>query len=512
MKLGDYIHFSYSKYKENGLRPNGGGKPDSAISLANKHKDMLSRLVPKVPRTTLVELEKQLNFFYGNSKAKNSPKMTSEQRNKLQELLLQYLNQHVKNLQDYKIDFSDLSAIKINSSNTPISVQNGKQLQGTQYTWVKAVDKRLKSLQQIISKFPEETEDLQKKLDIFQLEYKDTIQTVKQGVAQNKQLSSTDVSFSKKAKGFSSFIEDLNELLNMATMAAGTQIMGDLAEYVAAIMPSIYEGMLNKGFKDATKDFFKTLDKLVVGQSRSAKVLDSDVVFGTKENTYINKKGKLIETLQLGSYNLESRINYTQDKIDVILQVGDGKPLGASVKNIKANSTLIHLLSGTSLLKYLQLYPEFSNHYLNVTANERIKDGSRISNRAPKTDVAAMHSAMLSTLGVHALVGGLLGKKAAGSGVYRTGKAQVLVINMHGNGRGKFKVYSMSDLLQNVDKNFIFEKDITAEPQQWRNEFLKANEGKLPMQAAYARCINILSQLHQLQLSVSIQTSALKNI
>ena len=32
-------------------------------------------------------------------------------------------------------------------------------------------------------------------------------------------------------------------------------------------------------------------------------------------------------------------------------------------------NNVIHLLKGTSVIKYLQLYPEFGNHYLNITAN-----------------------------------------------------------------------------------------------------------------------------------------------
>jgi hypothetical protein len=41
-----------------------------------------------------------------------------------------------------------------------------------------------------------------------------------------------------------------------------------------------------------------------------------------------------------------------------------------SVKNYFEGANVIHLLKGTSLIKYLQLYPEFGNHYLNITANK----------------------------------------------------------------------------------------------------------------------------------------------
>ena len=522
MRLGDYIHFHYNSYKQNGLRPKGGAHPDKPVNIAKAHQEQLKSLVPDIPYLTLKDLERKLNFFYGDSKSnKNGPSLTEKQRAQLQDILYQYLAKHSKNIKDYKIDFSDLSAIRVMTDDmTPVkSKGNSKNLTGQKFTWASAVMSRLEKLRKLTNQI-DGAGDLLQTLNQYEKDYNEILKKIEtEWSASNKQISQSSVEAFYKQENinetfkFNNFIDRLNEMLNQIVVLISTQILGDLGEAVTAVMPEVYQAALNGSVDECFKSLVQTLEKNVVGKQRSAKIIDETKVLGARNTNKLNKKGKNVEKLQIGAFGIETNLTYTQDKIDVMLNVNGGSPIAASVKNISAKSDSINILSGASLLKYLQLYPVFGNHYLNITANLRSDENGKSlggAAKAPARDVAVMHNALLSTLGTHALIGGLLSKKSGGSGIYKAGTAEVLVVNTHGNGKGRFRVYAMSKLLDNIERNIKVSGSITNTPKEWHNQFLSANTGKTRFQAAYARCIIILQELHAAKIQVSLLTKGLK--
>lgn len=518
MRLGDYIHFNYGSYRAHGLHPSLGTAPDKPYNIAKAHQTVLKKLVPPVPYLTLKELEKQLNFFYGNGTGKTSPKLTKEERNKLQAGLLQYLQSKTKDMDKYHIDFSDLSAIRVQEAGT-VQVGSralGKDLQGTKFTWARAVMKKIDELDKIVQRFPEASVDLSVRLDQFKVQYEDLLKEISVRKQNNRQISQIEVDNSNDYGGakFQTFIDGLNDMLHMVTVLISTQILGELGESVTAIMPHVYQAALTGGVEQVLSSLSQTLDQYKIGNQRSAYILDPNKVLGVRANKRQNAKGKLIDTIKIGDFGAEAHLTYTQDKIDVMLKLSEGKAIPASVKNVAANSDRIHILSGSSVLKYLQLYPVFGNHYLNVTANIRVdEDGRQLTGpaKAPARDVAVMHNALLSTIGTHALIGGLISKRKEGNNIYKSGKAEVFVVNTHGRGQGRFRVYAMANLLDNIERHIQIEGDVTNEPKEWVNKYIKTKEGKSAHQAAYARCITILHELHAAKLRVSLKTTALKS-
>ena len=68
------------------------------------------------------------------------------------------------------------------------------------------------------------------------------------------------------------------------------------------------------------------------------------------------------------------KIKSTQDKVDLNISFdGMKNPMTATLKSYRANAETIHIHSGTSLLKFLQNYVAFTNHYLNLTINNRAR-------------------------------------------------------------------------------------------------------------------------------------------
>lgn len=509
MSLGNYIHFNYSSYKQRGLKTSGSSRPEKVSSLVYAHQQQLKKLVPPVPYMTLKDLERKLNFFYGDAKSGKGPSLTNEQRMQLQKILYEQLAGKVKNLQDYQIDWDDLSAIKVVNAGVLSEGGSGKRhLQGSEFTYYDAVVRRLERLHQIVEKTGIQGEDIAVKLQQFEQAYGIVYEEGKVILQKIQRHSNNRITADDLGKGtVSSFTQGINELLNLASVAVSTQILGELGEYVAAIMPEVYEAAVSGGVNELMGKITGTIAKSVTGSQRSVKAIDKTFVYGAQSGNRTTQKGKLVETIKIGDFGVLTDVTYTQDKIDVMMNIAGGKQLAASVKNINASSDSIHIHSGTSLLKFLQLYPVFGNHYLNVTANLRTDENGKMlkgSSRASSRDVALMHNALLSTIGTHSLIGGLLSKQKDGNGIYKAGNVQVFVVNTHGAGKGRFRVYAMSNLLDNIEQHIKVTGDITNEPKEWHNTFLSQAKGKTAYQAAYARCISILQELHSVKLRVSI--------
>ena len=231
--------------------------------------------------------------------------------------------------------------------------------------------------------------------------------------------------------------------------------------------------------------------KYNVGHQKSQKGISSSLVWGGNSGeSFITKFG-----------NVNISKSYTQDKVDVKVEMFDNNQINASVKNVNlSNNRNVNIHSGTSILKFLQMYPEFANHYLNVTA---VNNASR--NR-PAQLLQEAHNTLKYTLALHALAGGMIGKNKSGQ-VGTSELSELFVVN--DSSKGRFKVYFISDIINNLENKLdLLDAGDLNNLKIYKNEFVR-DEAKRPYQNAFARISKILQEVHTEQIKLSINPKVL---
>ena len=171
------------------------------------------------------------------------------------------------------------------------------------------------------------------------------------------------------------------------------------------------------------------------------------------------------------------------------------------MKNVNFYSGKIHILSGSSTANFIQDYPEFANHYLNITANIGRPD-------RPNSNILMLaHNTFKLTLALHALMGGVIVQQKGASGLSRSEKADVFIVNDNSQ-KGYFKVYFISDIIKAIAEDLsLLSIENFKDPTQYSNNWL--GDKKPDIDTAFARVGKILSQLQVQKLQMSISTSAL---
>lgn len=510
MKLGDYIHLKYSNYKNYGITREGNGQSMSGAKLLQEMRRATLKSIPVVSMNEVIHAETVLNYFYSESHDWTGKELTGVDRQQIISVLTEIMSDQGKKMAGLSINPETLAV-----TDQGYKVNQMSKIGKGSKTTLNAVFSRIEELvlrRNSLLNNPFDQELLEKLNNfLFQFEknnnklMNDLRNSAKQHPyarlmiqdlpQRSNQLISDNNVISR------SFIDDLNNLMTLSATTSSAILAGDVAEYVTAIMPYMYENCIKGNVQNLKKIFANKLESAVTGQSRTAKILVDKNVYAVHEV----EKNAQSHWQKIGKKGEVAYVNTTQDKIDVQINLGTNQqPLLASVKNYAYGTSSIHLLRGTSLLKYLQLYPELGNHYLNITANQRINsDGQSSADVAPMVDVVSAHKAMLVALGTHALAGGLYGKQTGGQ-IQKLGAAHVLVVNWRRNKKGKsqFRVYPIRDLLDHVEQ--IMDFDNLNATTIWQNEYKVADSGE------YARCIDILKQLHVQKLNVSLRASALK--
>ena len=527
VQLGNYIHWKYSNYKQLGPATPGqnGQKPPSISKLVNDlKKDIMSNIKKRtLSKNDIKEAQNMLNFFYGKSQGRNAG-FTAEQRAKLLDIVKKHMEKEGKNLENLKIDDSNLSALQIQTSTEIKDAGRARRdLQGTQFTYVDAIYRRLEILQKRVDAGLVGG-DLRNEVNTFlksaQGIYEQTRDLVEKKLSKLPQDANTPNTLNIRFKESDwlqknrTFIDELNKYMQLTSVATDIEITGLLCEYISAIMPEIYTSALQGNIDALIKDDF--IDQLIKdnhkGQERSAKVLIKDWIYGGR-STHQHNNSSFVPINIIGKLGQKINITQTQNKVDINFKLSDNRVLPASVKNYAEGASAIHILKGTSLLKYLQLYPSFGNHYLNITANKKRSN----TNRAPAIDVAEAHRGMLMALGAHALAGGLYGADNARN-VQKYKGAEILIVNKRSNKGGQFFVYDISTLIDKIETALIFNKgglDLN-KPIEWENQYIytqaaRQRKGPNNYRTAYGRCINILQQLHAVKLDISIDARYLSS-
>lgn len=529
MKVGDYIHWRYSNYLSNGLTVDRGGGA-APIDIFNKQRTMLLNSLKdtKHDEGTREQLERQINFFFDPTPAVLHTGFTPQQMANIKQFLDNLVNKTIKELRPKALGKAGWERDTLNTYGTgggSITLDDGST-----ESWAKirkarsfrdnvgkgttayAIDRRIKQLiaqRDKLGKIDNKSgidQSFISRVDNFMDQYKaikdEVNDIVEAEVAKGTYLSGSRVAgmLSRKYQISDTFANELQDLIDMTISVTDTELKGVLGEVVPVVSQWAWSNFQNKSYAEiqqlmAELDTSMTIDlftqKAGIGQQTSKKITMVSKVISTGDvsgNTQV----------QLGKSKLNT--SYTQDKVDIALDLDSGETINASVKNVNlASGHNIGLLSGANVVNFVQDYPTFANHYLNVTGNI-----GRSSDRAPTSTVKAAHEALKLTIALHAFAGGLWAEDKQGN-VGKTAMAELFIVN-DSSGHGHYKVYYIADLLGKVSKNLNYIKlDI---PQTHNNDWLGPHYNSL--NHAWARVARMLGELREQKLEVSLDPSILK--
>lgn len=542
-KVGSYIHYNYNNYLKYGIGVRDGSPPEDSDSLISTHKRALEAVMGQRSQINKANikniLEYQLNFFFTPGAYSIDVGFNSEDASRIQKLVIDIVNQAANslNLKSASIDWNNLSAtdgsvdlgdrikdfknarkgFKSRNNRTTYEavvrrveelVQRAKDLQGsTRNADVAFIDK----MNSIMNEFGDVYSDILSKADEIRQQ---TGYSYQKGLTFDKYIANKG-STGNQLKGLftmndkqQNFVAALKEALDMTKQTTDIGIQGALGEYIPAVSQFVLEQLGKKSLDELLSEF-ESND----GKSQIIDIVKGKVI-GNEKSTHIayNKNVVTSNTTQTGSLiqaqigDVPLRVNATQDKVDVVLDLPGGKTINASMKNVNLNNGSIGILKGSSSLNLLQDYPDFANYYLNVSANEGRENWAV----APLSELQKAHEAAKLTIGLHALAGGVWGIQEDGS-ISRSKTAEILVVNNVGSSKGYFKVYFISDILKRVEEQTeLLKIEGWDSPRVYNNSWVGGQTGSnKTFKSAWDRTMKVLVQLHTEKINVSISPDAL---
>lgn len=527
MQIGNYVHYRFSNYWANGLNYENGSTPDPELVFQNQRTKLLNSLPDRgnYKATIKSTLEAQLNFFFNSNNAQSiNLGFTQEEQQQLHNAVIKIFEQAMAslsvNLNDAKINYKNLHAtggqsIDLMGESVEFGKMRKNKLGGKsgRSTKESSVYRRVSALIALRDSLANNdiSSNFVNQVNLLEQNYGDLINELALSVGGNTGIIRGQGSNILQSKSMSlntqrkkDFITEINSLIQQTKKTTNTQITGYLGEYIPAISQYIFNQAAIKGVEECLAELsdanfnIDLIVNRVIGDKRTRKVLQKSTIIGKKGNTSSTDA-------QVGDVGI--RTNYTQDKVDVVLDLPDNKTINASMKNINFAAAQrmgrgINIFSGVSILNFLQDYPIFTNHYLNITANL----GRLAFDKAPNELIKKAHEEMKMTIALHALTGGVWGQSAGGS-INKTAQAEILVINDTSKKYGQFQVYFMSDILNKIQSNLdliTIEGLNTTHSNWWEGELGVKNN-----QLAFKRVANILVNLHSQKLKVSISFDTL---
>jgi hypothetical protein len=141
--------------------------------------------------------------------------------------------------------------------------------------------------------------------------------------------------------------------------------------------------------------------------------------------------------------DVDGFISHTDDKVDVKMQVKDkGGKVFERTFSVKNQRYLSHvkILSGNGY-PILTMYPIFLKHYIKLLQGI---DADKV------IDNEALYNTIKTTIGVHALIGGVLAQIGQSPSLVSTDTADYLIINEREGDNPGFKVFSMKELCETL--------------------------------------------------------------
>lgn len=235
---------------------------------------------------------------------------------------------------------------------------------------------------------------------------------------------------------------ELSELMNLgeAIVSLGglSQDIGKIGEQFGAMAALVYYEQEEKITDEMIKQLIQTgqvqgknARVRITGDDKSRKGYYAQVKSNFTKNASRGPKGKNEEYFyQLGK---------TDDKVDLTVTLQGGKEqINFSVKNYADTST-VTILSG-NIFPILDMYNMFLEHYIALL----------MSSSTPSDSLHSMYQMMKSTVGIHALIGGVRAIDDAG-GIITTPTAHYFMVNNNSRtDANSLRVYSTKAVGQKI--------------------------------------------------------------
>lgn len=385
--IGDYIHYKIDNYRKYGTyRPdmsNDGSSYSSAQSIYNEqHQKILNTIKSSnTSMSNLQQLSVQLTqLIYGNPSLSNANNEIFQKfRDTIERIFSEKFSNFGINWETGMTVYPKLSTIKDKSFNKD------------------RLERYINKLNQEMNRLSSGLTSLKSSHSLNQIastieELERCLQDIENN---NEYIENITIS--------DNLLNNINMALTAETLPMSLAI-GDIFEDFLGVAQYVLSGKIDTVTDDLIKES-------IVGTSGKSVVTIDQSKFSS-EFVKFDSSGDLYVTDDL-KYKIQS--NVTQDKLDVIFD-WNGDQLNITAKNYKLadSSSMIHLVSGTSLLYLIQNEnPHFVNHWLNLMSG-----ASRKSKYLDNLQEA--HLAMKITIFAKALTG---------QGLGRTGEADTFVLN-----------------------------------------------------------------------------------
>lgn len=517
MLIGEYIHFNYKNYELYSISHKSPVRANPTRVFKGQRQKIKTLYPKKIADGKIKDLENTLNLFFGNSAKINGKSWTSEDMKIIQDAVIAIFTQSMSQAEIDRLDFNDLNAFSAQTMPTIIEMVKNRQTPGQykayeevkrarqklgikdvktnetkSFTSWKAIDFRIDQIQELRKKIEQKAKKGFKEDDFIK-----TVDKLKTAYEELKKEQKTD-RFDLSDEKNKSFIDLLNKTTEYLKNHTSSNMIGKMGEEIPKLTYALVNYAMINGINSITENLEKAAEYCNASMGkvqRSYKQLDKKRVIGGTKEEYLTKSFN----------NADMKLSYTENKIDAEFVLKDNSIIPASIKNYDIESNEFTVLKGVSILKYIQDYPDFANHYFNITAHHDDKrvDGSLLNDA---------HEALKMTVGLHALAGGTWGSQTKGGELSKEKMAEVFIVNYHGGGkRGNFKIHLMADLLDKIENNLSL-LDIKIDgisdlkSPEWKNEFHGENKS---FRDAYYRIANMLGSIHQKGFSVQINKNTL---
>ena len=527
MRIGDYVHWRYSNYLQHGLSVDGNEKANPDVIFNSQKTQILNSLKTIDNKDTVKRtIEQQINFFFDPTPQSIHTGYTAQEVEQIQKYLISIVEQTIKdlkpNLKKALVDYQTLEAKSTGGGSITLADGTTEEWakirkaadfnrEGQTKTTIFALKRRILQLIAQRDKMANMVKSVAdqrflKGLDDLENKYKALFAEVKNS-SSNKVLFYKDnrIRSDGTIENAGDFAKDMQNLINMTKHITNIEAQGIIGEVVPVVSQWAYDNFANKKMSEILsfldnmnqKAVIDVIKKQVKGQETSVKIPMASKVLDAK-------KFKTNNNVQAQIRDIKLNTSATQDKVDIQLNFPDDEKINASVKNINLRSGHnINILDGANLITYIQDYPVFANHYLNVTANIH-----RGWDRAPRDMIQKAHETLKMTIALHALTGKLWAQFSDGS-VSQTAQAEIFIVNDISNRHERFKVYFMSDLMQSLGENinYLKIKDFDENKSYYSNKWVGTQQHN--MTSAWARISKILAQMRMQKLNVSISPKIL---
>lgn len=502
--IGEYIHYDFSNYNEYGLNKVSTGirnKPSYYEAVARQKKLILnkSKNLKSKRGTNKEELKRRLNFFRPNNFEKIEGTYTEKDIQEIENIICNII---LEKLSKYnaELNFSDLSAISEGDSGLGVGLERGNlrwELSENGKNLVSAIVSRLKLLRNAINNMSnnkmENAEVLNSRLKKLEQNWEAIEEIFYENSPDKKVIQWSSI----KNNPNTNFIHELNLLWLEFKRSIKSFVQGQLGEYYAALALAAASQVGKMGLQEIENYLKTSLENKSLGMSGFSSIkqgigIDNFVVQG------FTGSGKNLSQDILASRIMSGKgvkVQSVQGKVDLQIteEMYDLGNYNISIKNYSPNAGSLTIQSGENLIfKLTQSYPDFINHYLNITASG-----------TPGLVNGGLIQIMNETLKLTLVVSGLVGDYFSIGGNLM---ADTLIYKKN----NQFEVVFMDEIIQKIINNpsFAIISQLSNNKRwsaPWSGEISNYSYPE-----AYRRIVNILAQLNSFNVgSIKISTAAL---